>query len=116
MKFRIENLTGTTEGYKLIFELTTVKELRLFDIVSHQDYEHGSLFTDFLQENQISGYGGDYTIVNDNLVTVAFNFYRHATGGGRTLNSDDSDVIKTAIFIQEWMNEDKLNKYYAREY
>ena len=115
MKFRIENLTET-EGFKLIFELTTVKEMRLFELASYEDHEYGGIFSDFTCEHDINMFMRTYKIVNDNLVTVSFDFYTIKTGNGNVFNSDDSDIIKTINFIQEWMDEEKLDKYYNPEY
>ena len=117
MNFRIENLTET-EGFKLIFELTTVKEMHLFNLASYENHEYGGIFSDFIEEHDLRVYNRTCNIVDDNLVTVSFDFYTITTGGGRVFNSDDSDAIKTANFIQEWMDEEKLNKsvYYTREY
>lgn len=115
MKFRIENLTET-EGFKLIFELTTVKEMRLFELASYENYERGGLLSDFKEEHDIKMFMRTYNIVNDNLITVSFDFYTFKTGNGNVFNNDHSDIIKTTNFIQEWMDEEKLNKYYNPEY
>ena len=115
MKFRIENLTET-EGFKLIIELATVKEMHLFELASYENYEYGGIFSDFIAENDINKFKKTYTIVNDNLITVSFDFYTYETGCGQMINPDDSDVIKTINFIQEWMDEEKLDKYYNPEY
>ena len=115
MKFRIENLTET-EGFKLIFELTTVKDMRLFELASYENYERGGLLSEFKEEHDIKMFMRTYKIVNDNLVTVSFDFYTYETCDGHKINSDDSDVIKTINFIQEWMDEEKLDKYYNPEY
>lgn len=116
MKFRIENLTET-KGFKLIFELTTVKEMHLFHLASYENYEYSGIFSDFVAENDIRLFMRTYNIVNDNLVTVSFDFYTCETCDG-VFNTDASDAIKTANFIYEWMDEEKLNKnaYYCREY
>jgi hypothetical protein len=120
MEFRIENLTET-KGFKLIFDLTTVKEMHLFELASYENYEYGGIFSDFIAENNINLFRKTYTIINDNLITVSFDFYTFEGLSSITdekckFNADNSDVIKTVNFIQEWMDEEKLNKYYNPEY
>lgn len=116
MNFRIENLTET-DGFKLIFELTTAKEMHLFQLASYENHEYGGIFSDFIEEHDLRVFNRTHKIIDDNLITVSFDFYTCETCDG-VFNTDSSDAIKTANFIHQWMDEEKLNKsaYYCREY
>ena len=104
MKFRIEKLTET-EGFKLIIDLTTAKEMYLFALASYSNNERGGIFSDFIEENNIELFMRTYTIVDD-MVSVSFDFYTYETGfEKRVVNPDDSDAVKTINFIQENMNK-----------
>lgn len=86
----------TTEGFVLITELSTAKEMCLFDRVTHEHSEYSTDYSDFKQENKIQCSYPAYDIIGNSVVAsiLFWNIYK---------NFKEEHVIKIQKYIKKNM-------------
>jgi hypothetical protein len=86
----------TVEGFTLITELVTAKEMYLYDCATHQHSEYDTDISEFAEKNKISIFYPKYTVIGNSVIGVMV-FYNNKT--------TKEDVVKIQKYIEKKMRE-----------
>ena len=94
MKFKIEN---SVKGFTLIAELSTAKEMCLFNSVTHEHSEYTTPYAEFKQNNDIQCSYPHYDFIGNSVIaSIVFWNVKYFK---------EEHLVKIQKFIQKSMNK-----------